>query len=181
MGTMRALGAFCTAVIRRWVAFVTGGILAALAAAYEHATGGSVSWPWYAVFLLFGFVCACFLAFKDQFEAANQVRSDLSNAVSTASKMQFAVNELDELRRTSKATEAELENLKAVVGEPFPFDAAQRRALIRHLRDVPVERRFEVWVYCPGFGGGAGPARAFGRPPRCRMGGRGAILWGHQL
>jgi hypothetical protein len=163
MGTLRALGAFFSAVIRRWAAFVTGGVVVAIMAAYEHAVAGSVSWLRYAVFLLFGFVCACFLAFKDQFEAANRAQSDLSNAVKTASTMSFAIGELHNLRQTHAATKAELENLKAVVGEAFPFSAVQRRAIIRFLSEVPVDQRFEVRVDYPGIGSGAGPARAVAR------------------
>jgi hypothetical protein len=161
--TLRALGAFFSAVFKHWATLLTGGAAMAVLGLYEHYVGGSVPWSAYAGLVALFFLAACFLAFRDQYILANRAQADLSNAVSAANKLRFASEALEELRTTYKATKGELENLKARIGEPFPFDAAQRKVFIDYLVGVPVERRFEVMVDYPGFGSGPGPAKALAR------------------
>ncbi len=157
----RALCGFFSALFNHWVALLTGGTIIAVLGMWEHQTGASVPWLVYASMALGLFVIACFLAFKDQFVRANALQVDLSNAVSSNAQMRFATESLDRLRRDYEENKSELENLRLLVGKPHPFNAVQRRLLIKALSDVPVQRRFEVYVQYPGMGSSAGPARLF--------------------
>lgn len=161
MESWKAFCGFLAAILKHWITLLTGGAAIAVVGVWEHQTGTSIPWSVYLGMATALFVVACFLAFKDQFTRANSLQSDLSKAISSAEKLQFASEVLNDLKDDYKANKLELEDLQLSVGKPFPFSAAQRRKFVNYLAEVPMQDRFELRVIYPGLGGSAGPARAF--------------------
>jgi hypothetical protein len=57
---LRIVRNFFIAVFKEYVLLLTGGLITAIVAVFEHYRGSGVSWPWYSAILLLFVVIACY-------------------------------------------------------------------------------------------------------------------------
>jgi hypothetical protein len=55
-------------IFYHWIPLITGGFIMALLGTYEHWSGSSVPWLWYAGILLSFFLFSCFSAWRDEYQ-----------------------------------------------------------------------------------------------------------------
>jgi len=65
---MKNIKQFFIGIFHHWIPLITGGFILAVLGTYEHWTGRSVLWSWYAAILLSFFLFSCFSAWRDEYQ-----------------------------------------------------------------------------------------------------------------
>ncbi len=64
---MKDIWQFFIGIFYHWIPLVTGGLIMAALGVFEHRTGRSVPWSWYASILILFFLYSCFVTWRDEY------------------------------------------------------------------------------------------------------------------